>query len=162
MMQDPAVPTHKGKCDEDKPLVLELAWGPGAVREGRRHLEEALAASGAIALLDDAALVVAELLANAVQHGSPPLSIAVRAEPSKVRIEVHDANARPPVRPVASSTTMTGRGLALVAAVSARWGVDRSEPDGGKVVWAELEPTPDGSPREEVVVDEPDRLESKR
>ena len=33
---------------------------------------------------------------------------------------------------------MTGRGLALVDAVSTRWGVD-GDPAGGKIVWAELD-----------------------
>nr|WP_231134201.1 SpoIIE family protein phosphatase [Motilibacter deserti] len=48
---------------------------------------------------------------------------------------------------------MTGRGLALVDAVSAAWGVER-DPDGGKLVWAELEAGTTHSPEEAVDIDE--------
>jgi serine phosphatase RsbU (regulator of sigma subunit) len=108
---------------------------------------------GATAMLDDAALVAAELLANAVQHGAPPLAIAVRAEASRVHIAVRDGNPRPPVRPVASPSNMTGRGIALVDALATRWGVAH-DGSGGKTVWAELEPQRGASRRREVEFDE--------
>lgn len=112
-----------------------------AVRECRREVERAVVSRGAAAVVDDAALVAAELLANAVQHGDPPVTATVSGDAHRIRIAVHDANARPPVRPSASTSNMTGRGLALVAAVSTRWGVERDAAAGGKVVWAELEPS---------------------
>ena len=90
-------------------------------------------------LADDAALVAAELLANARQHGAAPIEICVDGDHERVRVEVKDASPRMPMQPAPSTQNMTGRGLALVAAVSAAWGVDR-EPNGGKTVWAELEP----------------------
>lgn len=108
------------------------------VREGRRFIEREVERLGATAIADDAALVAAELLANAVQHGAAPVRICVGGHADGVRIEVRDGNPRPPVRPAPSTTNMTGRGLALVDAVAARWGVER-DPEGGKLVWAELE-----------------------
>jgi two-component sensor histidine kinase len=63
---------------------------------------------------------------------------------SPVRIEVRDSsNARPRARP-GSGTATTGRGVALVAALCARWGVDDLNP--GKSVWAELQPTTTAPP----------------
>jgi serine phosphatase RsbU (regulator of sigma subunit) len=111
------------------------------VRHGRQFVEREVICRGGKVLVDDAALVAAELLANAVQHGSPPISVCVAGDSDRIRIEVRDGSARPPVRSVQSASNMTGRGLSLVAAVSARWGVDRATD--GKVVWAELEPTTD-------------------
>jgi serine phosphatase RsbU (regulator of sigma subunit)/anti-sigma regulatory factor (Ser/Thr protein kinase) len=109
------------------------------VRAGRLFVTEQVAALGAEAIADDAALVAGELVANAVQHGYSPAWVAVSGTPTCLRVTVADGNPRPPVRPVTSTENMTGRGLALVEAVAARWGVER-EPTGGKCVWAELEP----------------------
>lgn len=109
---------------------------PLAVRRGRHFVEQRVAALGAHALIDDAALVAAELLANAAQHGSAPVELLVSGDSRHVRIAVRDAERRLPVRSVHSTSNMTGRGLALVEAVSVRWGVE-PEP-GGKVVWADL------------------------
>ncbi|MGN6242461.1 MAG: ATP-binding protein [Motilibacteraceae bacterium] len=118
---------------------MHLGDGAEAVREGRRYVERELVALGATALVDDAALVAAELLANAMQHGRPPVDLRVSGGPGRVRVEVSDADPRPPVQPSPSTTNMTGRGMALVQALAARWGAT-PQPDGGKVVWAELEP----------------------
>ena len=126
---------------QDGRLHLDIAAGAAAAREGRRYVEREVAARGATAIVDDAALVAAELLANAIHHGAPPVSITVAGEATRIRIAVHDGNPRPPVRPAASTTNMTGRGLALVNAVSARWGVEPDAAGGGKLVWADLEPT---------------------
>jgi serine phosphatase RsbU (regulator of sigma subunit)/anti-sigma regulatory factor (Ser/Thr protein kinase) len=134
-------------------IELNIADGPAAVREGRHFVQRQVAACGATALVDDAALVAGELLANAVQHGSPPVSVSVSGDAARVRITVHDASSRPPVRPAASTTNMTGRGLALVEAVAARWGFDRDPDTGGKTVWAELEPAMMPHDDEDVDVD---------
>ena len=109
------------------------------VRAGRHYVAREVLARGAVDLADDAALVAAELLANAAQHGTPPISVRVLGDSEHIRIEVRDHNPRVPVRPARSNSNMTGRGIALVEAVCSRWGVDR-ESSGGKVVWAELEP----------------------
>ncbi len=118
---------------------LDVADGPSAARAGRQHVAEQITALGAAALADDAALVAGELVANALQHGEPPIWVAATGGADRIRIAVSDGSPRPPVRPLASTGNMTGRGIALVEAVAARWGVDR-DPAGGKVVWAELEP----------------------
>lgn len=133
--------------------VLSLSNAAGAVREGRRFVEQEVISRGANAMAHDAGTVAAELLANAVQHGRPPVSVLVDGDAACIRIAVHDANPRPPVRPATSTTNMTGRGLALVDALSARWGVDWDARDGRKVVWAEFEETPRGEPQD-VDVDE--------
>ena len=107
-------------------------------------MQQRFAVLGAEALVDDAALVAGELLANARQHGMPPVAVCVRQADDRLRIEVIDSSPRNPIRPTPSANNMTGRGLALVEALSRRWGVDRHE-DGSKTVWSELALTDDRS-----------------
>jgi len=81
-----------------QPVSLDLEHGPSAVRTARHFVRSALR-EGVADLADDAELVVAELVTNAVLHATPPVSISVRASGSGVRIEVADGSTRPPVRP---------------------------------------------------------------
>jgi serine phosphatase RsbU (regulator of sigma subunit)/anti-sigma regulatory factor (Ser/Thr protein kinase) len=118
-------------------LVLEEH--PAAVRAARAFVERETLARGAAEVVDDVALVAAELIANAVQHGEPPITVTVSGDAERMRIEVRDRNPRPPIRPAVNPTNMTGRGLALIAALSAAWGVERDDL-GGKIVWAEITP----------------------
>jgi anti-sigma regulatory factor (Ser/Thr protein kinase) len=81
-------------------------------------------------------LVVTELLTNAVVHGSAPVRVAITPSDGSVRVEVSDAAVgRPEVRPP-DPWTIGGRGLALVEALSLRWGWTND--DTGKTVWADV------------------------
>lgn len=113
--------------------------GPSAIRAARGFVEREVVERGA-SNVDDVALAAAELLANAVQHGAGPIAVTVSGDARCIRIEISDGSRRAPVRPAASGTNMTGRGLTLVAAVASRWGVHRR--DDGKSVWAEFESSP--------------------
>ena len=88
-------------------------------------------------LAENAQFVAAELLANAYQHGAPPVVVRLAGSTGGVRFEVSDASPRWPVLVSAAAGNMTGRGLALIDALSSSWGVLR-EPTGGKTVWCEL------------------------
>jgi anti-sigma regulatory factor (Ser/Thr protein kinase) len=88
------------------------------------------------ALLADARLVVSELAANAVLHARSPFSVSISSLDSIIRIAVHDESQVVPKMHDDPSTTASGRGMHLVAALSRRWGVDLTSD--GKVVWAEL------------------------
>ena len=78
-------------------------------------------------------------MTNAILHATAPVQITIQVSDSGVRIEVADGSDRPPVRPVENVDAMTGRGLALVTALTKQWGFT-SASAGGKVVWAELSP----------------------
>ena len=99
----------------------------------------------------DAELVITELVTNAQLHGAGPIAVRASWVEPCVLVEVQDHGRHMPVLPVQSTDAMTGRGLALVAALSSAWGV-RPVPDGpGKVVWAELGGTADtGAPELDV------------
>ncbi len=122
---------------------LDLDARPDAARAGRRFVEQQALDRGAAAMVDDVVLVAAELLANACQHAAPPIAVAVCGDGDMLRVEVADASQRTPVRAADSATTMTGRGLGLIATVATRWGVERTST--GKVVWAEFEPAVHGA-----------------
>ena len=94
------------------------------------------------AVCHDAALAVSELVTNAVLHAGTPIRVEIRRLGSGVRIEVQDGNPHLPVvdaaRPedLLTNRSMTGRGLALVAATCDRWGCEPIFD--GKVTWAEV------------------------
>jgi anti-sigma regulatory factor (Ser/Thr protein kinase) len=102
---------------------------------------------------DTAALVVSELITNAIKHAGgvldPPddldellgdvapvtLRLSVR---ESLRIEVRDQSDTPPTRRVAADDAESGRGLELVGLLSKEWGCEVLT-TGGKIVWAALE-----------------------
>ncbi|MBM9508726.1 ATP-binding protein [Actinacidiphila acididurans] len=127
---------------DDRPLIVERTWPPAPRSAGRarRVLADHLCAWGLPQLTDSAALVVSELVTNAVNHAHPPHGhlIFTRFERLEcgVRIEVHDVSEAKPERREAAVDEESGRGLLLVEALTGgHWGVsDRNGP--GKTVWA--------------------------
>jgi hypothetical protein len=104
--------------------------------EARDLLRRALQEWGHVGkLVDDAALVVGELAANAVVHARSPFSVLIRMEPTALRLAVGDSH---PSHGLADRGMLPEptHGLALVDALAERWGVDEA-PD-SKIVWAEL------------------------
>jgi anti-sigma regulatory factor (Ser/Thr protein kinase) len=90
---------------------------------------------------ENALLVVEELVANVVDHARTPFRLTVdhlladHAAPI-LRITVRDGSSHPlHVRPF-SPHAGRGRGLAMIDALTSRWGCDRTP--GGKTVWAYL------------------------
>jgi serine phosphatase RsbU (regulator of sigma subunit) len=154
MVEPPAQtpPKNGGSTGRLNRACLAVADDIEAIRDGRHFVREQVITRGAVEAADDAALIAAELLANAHQHGLAPVTVCVAGGADVVRIEVSDANPRSPVRPAASVSNMTGRGLALVGAIAARWGVERV-PAGGKTVWAELV-SPGATPSDQFDVDD--------
>lgn len=90
----------------------------------------------------DGSLTVSELVANAIFHAGTVIRVRFRRLGAGVRIEVQDGDSRLPVvdapcaEDLLANRSMTGRGLALVAAASDRWGADPGP--SGKVTWAEV------------------------
>lgn len=91
-------------------------------------------------VVDDAKLLVSEIVTNAVLHGQPPVTLALRVDPPGLGVMVVDAGgAQPdasPARPDPSQ--QSGRGLLIVAALASAWGISPTSPPPGKAVWFEL------------------------
>ncbi|MFF9321005.1 ATP-binding protein [Streptomyces sp. NPDC014735] len=112
---------------------------PESVRPARRYVREAAVQqepSIPEEALDTLELLASELVTNAVRYGQEPgdsLKVTVGASPGRCRVEVHDTRRRRPrVRPE-SRERARGRGLHLVQALAAQWGI--TERPCGKVVW---------------------------
>jgi anti-sigma regulatory factor (Ser/Thr protein kinase) len=88
------------------------------------------------ALVDSCMLTVSELVTNAVRHGLPPLGLVIRRRKGAVRIEVSDARPEPlqtlnRTQPEVSEES--GRGLAIVQAVTDELGSEHIPGDGKNV-----------------------------
>lgn len=120
-------------------MQLRVDASPDAVPLARRVLGAGLANGSAPVrdLVGDVKLLAGELLTNAVLHGAPPVDLRVVARPDCLRLEVADTSPVAPLRARGGADMMTGRGLALVAGLAARWGTLLN--GHGKVVWAELD-----------------------
>jgi anti-sigma regulatory factor (Ser/Thr protein kinase) len=78
----------------------------------------------------EVSLVVSELVANAVKHGSGPIGLRVEVHADHVHIAVRDACSTPPA-------ARDGYGLRIVEQLAARSGVEHHA-GGGKTVWADV------------------------
>ena len=123
-------------------IALALPGIPGSVPAARRHVRDALGLHGLGEFAQDAAIITSELVANAVQHacgnGTARIGVTLTwaGNPAAVTVVVSDSSPHGPVRRETPAGGEQGRGLQIVAALSARWGW-RCE-DGGKAVFAVL------------------------
>jgi anti-sigma regulatory factor (Ser/Thr protein kinase) len=92
-------------------------------------------------ILDDAVLVVSELVTNALRAGCSRADLNIEVDVDALRVGVIDDGPGVPVVQVAQPGDVRGRGLFLVAALASDWGVRTTE--NGKEVWAAL-PLPFG------------------
>ncbi|MDH6219053.1 ATP-binding protein [Streptomyces pseudovenezuelae] len=119
--------------------TVELHALPSRIGQVRRIVSAQLRYWHLDPLIDHAALGVTELLTNVHRHAQPDKLCTVEIELllDRLTVSVHDHDPRlPEVRDVDPSST-SGRGLAMVAAVSESWGV-RADGESGKVVWFTL------------------------
>ncbi|MER6010110.1 ATP-binding protein [Streptomyces bluensis] len=116
---------------------------PPTAEIGRKLVRDALGVWHLDNLADVAALIMSELIANAVRH-TPCHSIRLivgRPSATRVRVGVVDRAPRLPVLGQAGEDDESGRGLLLIDGIADRWGYDLHGPDRRpwcKEVWAEL------------------------
>jgi hypothetical protein len=89
--------------------------------------------------VDEVQLVVTELATNVIKHVGErtPATLILESRGNRLRVELHDKSGVMPTaaRP-ASFEAESGRGLHLLAAMSADWGATATGT--GKAVWCEL------------------------
>jgi anti-sigma regulatory factor (Ser/Thr protein kinase) len=112
---------------------------PGAVRAARSAVRGRLHDWDLDSLADIAALLVSELVTNALRHATGPIGVRL-VRPARLGgvllVEVSDPIPGFPRERIAAPEDESGRGLQLVAHSSRRWG---TRPGGaGKTVWFEL------------------------
>lgn len=79
---------------------------------------------------------MSEVVTNALLHAGTDIVLRLETTGNRVRVEVWDASPLPPSMRHYGDSALTGRGLGLVDALAAAWGI-RSESE-GKTVWFEL------------------------
>jgi len=84
------------------------------------------------------ALVVSELVTNAIVHGGEPLELHLRSKGTGLQVRVNDQGTwKQPEQPPGAGEGC--RGLALVRALSSGWGVEQLG-GYGTIVWANVRP----------------------
>ncbi|MEU3346183.1 SpoIIE family protein phosphatase [Streptomyces sp. NPDC006700] len=118
--------------------ALELLGGVEAAPRARAF------ASGVLAswrfppeLHDLGVLAASELVANSLQHGTPPMRLRLRRTDRRLIVEVTDGDDHLPRRRRAGPGDESGRGIAIIATIATSWGARRT-PGGGKAVWCEF------------------------
>jgi len=118
-------------------LSLALDVRASSPSIARTQAREFVASWASRSFSDDLALLVTELVTNAVVHGAAPISVEFcLQETGSVRVEVSDGSSILPTMRVLDGDSPSGRGLCLVDALAADWGAHSMAH--GKVVWFEL------------------------
>jgi anti-sigma regulatory factor (Ser/Thr protein kinase) len=119
---------HRHQIDlEDSVRSPARARQAAAEMVSRLHLEP---------IGDELALVVSELVTNAVRHAEPPVRLEIQADDDRVTVAVADGSPGRPVPRDAPDDAEGGRGLPMIDLLAAETGVRPSPP--GKTVWAAL------------------------
>ncbi|MFF3915021.1 ATP-binding protein [Streptomyces sp. NPDC001852] len=129
-------------CTSRRPWELPFLAVPEEVVALRRVLKIHLRLWGLPELIDSVQLCLSELVSNVIRHVGPgtPSTLVVSMYGTRLHIEIHDPDSRAlPTLIDANGDAESGRGMALVAACSDRWGVQLL-PD-RKVTWVEFETT---------------------
>ncbi|MEU3499355.1 ATP-binding protein [Streptomyces hundungensis] len=128
---------------------MAVPHGPAGVGKARHRMREQLLGSGVSEpVVDDAVLILSELLSNACRHGRPlgrsdigdgDIRAAWRVDKAgRLTVEVTDGGG--PTRPVPATPSVTargGRGLNIISALAQDWGV-RDSASGEVTVWVIL------------------------
>lgn len=107
--------------------------GPSAARQ---FVADTLTSWNELDILAVVKLLVSELVTNVVVHTDSAPEVTVRLDSDRVHVEVLDTDVRPPAPRPAGSGATSGRGLALVEALSLAWGFTQTPQ--GKVVWFDV------------------------
>jgi anti-sigma regulatory factor (Ser/Thr protein kinase) len=108
-----------------------------SIADARRFVTDAVTRWGYGSRVDDLAVVVSELVTNAVLHAQTDVTVHVSSDGSVIRVAVEDGHRAPPAVVTAPSDRISGRGLFLVDTLADRWGTETAGAN-GKIVWAEL------------------------
>src|SRR5579859_3574699 len=147
-------PRHQVMTDHYYPQLtsgLTLAAVPTAVRLARLFVRQRLSLWGLNRLINDAELVLSELVTNATiatgttnprprwseLHNLAVITIRLVITADSLLIEVCDRDPSPPVLKQPEQADEAGRGLLIVDALCRRWDYFFPE-SGGKAVWGEL------------------------
>jgi anti-sigma regulatory factor (Ser/Thr protein kinase) len=121
---------------------VPLPAGPAAAAEARGQVRAALCTWDVPVDPSVAVLLTSELVTNAIRHeAGDEIMLAITCSCDELRVDVHDTSGTVPVPMEARTDAESGRGLMLVASLSADWGYHRTR--AGKSVYFTLAFQPD-------------------
>jgi anti-sigma regulatory factor (Ser/Thr protein kinase) len=126
-------------------LSVDLPPEPSSASRARTLAREQLGPAYPVDTLNTVALLVTELVTNAILHARTPLHLTLDSCDGHVRICVEDESQQQPAPQRYESDAVTGRGLALVEQLASSWGVDPTP--SGKAVWCEVAVSEDADVR---------------
>lgn len=121
---------------------MRLDFHGASVRAARERIRAELGGRCPDSRLDDARLVMSELVANALTHARPlkddTIAVSWVLQDDALRLSVTDGGSpvSDPAPRAASGLATGGRGLGIVGTLAQRWGVESA--DDATTVWAEL------------------------
>jgi anti-sigma regulatory factor (Ser/Thr protein kinase) len=123
----------------DAQLSLELPYTPEAPSTARSQLR-LFAPNLEATTIEDALVMVSELVTNALLHGAPEITLHLWLSPDRLTVAVSDLGeaAVPRIIPSPPTSQSYGRGLWIVNALATRWGVSSNGGGMGKRVWFNL------------------------
>ena len=122
--------------------TIRVQWAPSAAPRIRKELVEDLLTRGVTHdVIDEAEIIVAELVANAIRHAKPLSDGAIRVhwkvKNNVVEVEVSDGGGATIPKPSPPTTWgPSGRGLRIVRSLAHEWGV--LDDANGRTVWASV------------------------
>lgn len=130
--------TYAGANTDLEEQWMTLPRDVRAVADARSFLREMAAAWSVEGVLDEAELLLSEIVTNALVHteGGASLGLRLDATSRTLTISVQDSSTRHPTERHADDEALGGRGLGIVEVLAADWGVEVD--GGGKTVWATL------------------------
>jgi hypothetical protein len=120
----------------DRVRTWRLDGGLESVAAARAWVRSTLGTWGLGSMVELAELLVSELVTNALRHANGPIELTTLLLDDVVTLGVSDADEPLPRLRKAKEADEGGRGLQLIALLSARWGARPTAE--GKVVWCEL------------------------
>ncbi|HOA66878.1 MAG TPA: ATP-binding protein [Phycicoccus elongatus] len=128
--------------DPEAPRTIRMPWNPQGAPQVRRALVDDLTELGVSPdVIDEAEIVVAELVSNSLRHARPLsdgcLRVRWKTKGGVVEVEVTDGGGPSTPRPAPPALwANSGRGLRIVRSLAHEWGVH--EEKHGRTVWASL------------------------
>lgn len=113
-------------------ISLRLPFARASVAVARRTLKDWLREQGgSTESVEDARVVISEMVANSVRHARPladgNIIVVATLEDRAVRVSVTDGGGSTRPRNVhAPSSALAGRGMAIIDVLSERWWIERT------------------------------------
>ncbi len=130
-------------CETTERAELSLPMTAASAAAAREFARASGCTEHAAQVLDDALLLISELVTNSIRYGGPTIVLSVECDGGGgLKVRVRDGSDRVPQQRQASADDETGRGLMLVDLLSDAWGIEpvKDEHGVGKAVWFELRP----------------------